>query len=128
MYSKNHGIESDGELYKMQQEAIRRARETANSAQKSPSRSHNDERRHDNSKHLAPKEPECEHKLEPSHNEKRGLFNIFGSGSSNNIFSNIFKNFKLEDILLILVLIMLVNDESDDDIIIIIAFLLFFGF
>ncbi len=99
------GVESDGDLFKMQQEAIKRAKETSMLSQFNDSQNNHS----DNIK-----------KLEKHHNKSL----LFGG---DNPLSNILKNFKTDDLLLIVLLFLLINEEAEDDIILIILFLLFSG-
>lgn len=153
MYSRNYGIDSDGDLYRMQQEAIKRAREMAQLAntnkppdrQESPEADGRDEYgsyeppRTDNLPEHVPtfaRVPEAaavpEHENLPQIKQvpetkvasRKGIFSDFLSGGS---LSGIFKRLKTEDILLIIILFILIADDSDDDIILIVAFLLFSG-
>ena len=101
--SKEIGVESDGDLFRMQQEAIKRARETAKLT-------------HFDDKPLLNQETTAK----PI---KKKSF-LFGD---NNPFSSILKGFKTDDLLLLVVLFLLISEESDDDIILIILFLLFTG-
>lgn len=102
------GVESDGELYKMQQDAIRRAKETASqsSFKSTP---------HEETNAIQAKTEIIE---APT---KRGLFS--GGGG----LSKLFGGFKSDDLLLLAVLFLLVNENADEDIILIVAFLLFSG-
>ena len=102
------GIESDGQLYKMQQDAIRRAREAAASAQLKP--------------------PEKEHH---NHGTEQGIVirerekhNIFPIGG----FTKLLKNFKGEDLLLLGLLFLLLNEGAEEELILIVVFLFISGF
>lgn len=99
------GIESDGDLFRMQQEAIQRARETATLSQFNDTKIH---------------QTDVKEKIEKQ--QKKSL--LFGG---ENPFSNILKNFKTDDLLLLVLLFLLINEEAEDDIILIILFLLFTG-
>ncbi len=103
--SREYGVESDGDLFKMQQEAIKRARETALLSQ------------FKNSSEVLTRKEEPTQKP-----QKKSL--LFGE---NNPFSSILKNFKTDDLLLLVILFLLINEEAEDDIILIILFLLFTG-
>lgn len=106
LLAREIGVESDGDLFKMQQEAIKRAKETSMLSHFNDSSSH---------------QTEIKEKCEiPLH--KKSL--LFGGESP---FSNILKNLKTDDLLLLALLFLLINEEAEDDIILIILFLLFTG-
>lgn len=111
MYGK-YGVDSDGELYKMQQDAIRRARETAKSA-------------------TLPPEPCCEkeypfHEIEDKHcrTPEKTKKEFKGLG---NIFSGLFQNFSIEDLILLGLLVLLLIDDADDEIVILVLFIFICG-
>lgn len=116
MYGKN-GVESDGELYRMQQEAIQRARETAKSATLPP-----EPMRRDRYYMNEPEQISC--RIPEKHQKHNDLFNFKGIS---NIFSGLFKNLTMEDILLLGVLILLLMDDADDEIILLVLFLFISG-
>lgn len=115
MYGKN-GVESDGDLYRMQQDAIRQARESARNATLPPEiprrNIHREEQR----------QPQCpapkSHRKHKDGCETKGL---------SSIFSGMFSNFSMEDILLLGLLILLLMDDADDEIIMIVMFLFVCG-
>ncbi|MBE6904254.1 MAG: hypothetical protein E7480_06565 [Ruminococcaceae bacterium] len=89
-----NGVESDGELFKMRQEAVKKAREMSRNATLP-----------------IPENPPCE-----SVEKSSGKIGISGK------FSSLFKNFDKEDFLLLAILILLMTDNADDEIIIMVLF------
>ncbi len=90
-----NGVESDGELFKMRQEAVQKAREMSRNA-------------------TLPN-PECS----PCKDIKK--FEEKSSGISGKL-SSLFKRFDKEDLLLLAILILLMTDDADDEIIIMVLF------
>ena len=99
-----YNIDSDGQLFKMQQEAIKQARETASRA----------------TLPVPVKKASFTIKKKPSSNIIKK--------ENKNFLSRFFKTLKTDDLILIGILILLIYEDADDDIILVIIFLLLSGF
>lgn len=132
MYVKSYGVESDGELFKMQQEAIRMAREMSRAATL-PMQGHSA-----NEDTYKP-EPETdietfgkslslseEKPLESAAKRQSLLGGLFGGGKG--LLGGFFTNIRTDDILLLVLLFLLITENADIEIILIIGFLLIVGF
>jgi len=151
MYSNSYSVESDGDLFKMQQEAIRRAREMSRAATLPPppppprppsptlfaEPGQESELQAPKAEYAAPREGDPEALSQSGRGSLfgglfggKGLFGggrgLFGGGKG--LLGGLLSNLKIDDILLLVVLFLLVTERADDDIILIVAFLLIAGF
>ena len=108
MYSEL-GIESDGELYKMQQDAIRRARETAAGAKLPRPESE------------APIPTQAA--LPPDVVKREEGKNLFGGFE----LGKLFKGVNGEELLIVGVILILLLEEAPEELILILLFVLFSG-
>jgi len=122
MYSRNFGgMESDGDLYKMEQEAVRRAYEAREKsrAQRPPSAAPQA-----SAPFFAESSPrQAEPSLRPADAERPPERKRNGG-----ILGGLLNNLRFDDILLILLMILLIQEDTDFDLILILGFLLVSGF
>lgn len=133
MYTKSYGVESDGELFKMQQEAIRRAREMSKAATLPlPPHAQEAAPEREPAPALPPapapeSQPLSEEKALDSL-KKHSLFGGLFGGHGKGVLGGILSNLKMDDILLLVLLFLLLTEHADTDIILIVGFLLIAGF
>ena len=107
-----------GDLYKMQQEAILRARETRAKSTLPPI--------------ADPAPPATEPERPPATEKKQGILGMFsglfsGGSSGNGLGGGFLSGIKSDDIMLLLILYLLIKEGADDDIVLIFVFLVLSG-
>lgn len=151
MYNRSFGVESDGQLFKMQQEAARRAYEEKERARtrRPPSSAGADGAAQGRMERVRRADPHDERRgygdgargrdlpAAPKPPEKRGglLDRIFGgrSGREGGLLGGLMRDgkilgrFKAEDLLLIAVIILLLSEDADDDLILILGLIFIIG-